>query len=83
MTAVLLALSGASTERHAWRQSTPRMAALRGQNAHEQLFVRLVDLSERHEHAIGKLVTSVDSLNDRYDNFLRRAQGLAASTIAG
>lgn len=46
-------------------------------DAHEQLFVRLVDLSERHEHAIGKLVVSVDSLNDRLDNFLTGAHRTA------
>jgi chromosome segregation ATPase len=42
-------------------------------HTHEKVLVRLVDLSERHEHALGKLVTSVDSLNGRFDNFLTGA----------
>lgn len=42
-------------------------------DTHERLLVRLVDVAERHEHAIGKLVVGVDSLNTRFDNFLTGA----------
>ena len=40
-------------------------------DAHEKVLVRLVDLSERHEVALGKLVTGMDELNGRFDDFLR------------
>lgn len=39
-------------------------------DVHEQLLVRIVDVCERHENAIGKLVVSVDSLTGRFDNVL-------------
>ena len=42
-------------------------------DTHEKVLVRLVDLSERHEQALGKLVTRMDTLNDRFDNFLTGA----------
>jgi len=42
-------------------------------DTHEKVLVRLVDLSERHEQTLGKLVTRMDTLNDRFDNFLTGA----------
>jgi len=40
---------------------------------HEEVLTKLVDLGERHEQVLGKLVTSVDQLNGRFDNFLTGA----------
>jgi len=40
---------------------------------HEEVLTKLVDLGQRHEQVLGKLVTSVDQLNGRFDNFLTGA----------
>ena len=39
-------------------------------DTHERVLIKLVDLGERHERVLGKLVTGMDSLNARFDNFL-------------
>jgi hypothetical protein len=42
-------------------------------DTHEKVLVRLVDLGERHEHALARVVNRLESLDDRFDNFLTGA----------
>jgi hypothetical protein len=39
-------------------------------DTHEKVLVHLVDLGERHQHALARVVNRLESLDDRFDNFL-------------
>jgi hypothetical protein len=46
-------------------------------DTHEKVLVRLVDLGERHEQALARVVNRLESLDNRFDNFLTGAHHTA------